>query len=104
LPLLRSVPTRPTAPSHAVPAPIHARSVSAWPTAFWQVPRPETTQFPHLGGPVTCTGDPVCGSRALWVEAEGEQAAGLACDSIEVSKGVVAMADPLAVITSVRLL
>lgn len=42
--------------------------------------------------------------QTIWGDPEGEQAAGLAWDWIEVASGVVAMADPMSVITNLRLL
>ncbi len=90
--------------SHARPAPIPAWAVFAWPTVLWQAPHRERRRFLHLGTRVTYTGDPVCSGQTLWGDPDGEQAAGLAWDWIELAQGVVAMADPMAVITNVRLL
>jgi hypothetical protein len=89
---------------HARPASIPAWAVFAWPTVLWQAPGPERTQFLHLGTRVTYSGDPICSGQTLWGDADGAQAAGLAWDWIELARGVVAMADPMAVITNVRLL
>ena len=92
------------APPHARTASIPAWAVFAWPTVLWQAPRPERLHFLHLGTRVTYAGDPVCSGQTLWGDPEGEQAAGLAWDWVELAQGVVAMADPMAVITNVRLL
>ena len=90
--------------SHTQSASIPAWAVFAWPTVLWQAPRPERLRFLHLGTRVTYAGDPVCSGQTLWGDPDGEQAAGLAWDWIELTQGVVAMADPMAVITNVRLL
>lgn len=89
---------------HRRTTPIPAWAVFAWPTVLWQVPPRERLRFLHLGTRVTYTGDPVCSGQTLWGDPEGDQAAGLAWDWIELAQGVVAMADPMAVITNVRLL
>ena len=83
---------------------IPAWAVFAWPTVLWQAPHPDRLHFLHLGTRVTYTGDPVCSGQTLWGDPEGAHAAGLAWDWIELAQGVVAMADPMAVITNVRLL
>lgn len=89
---------------HPSTAAIPAWAVFAWPTVLWQAPRAQRLRFLHLGTRVTYTGNPVCSGQTIWGDAEGDQAAGLAWDWIELAQGVVAMADPMAVITNVRLL
>jgi hypothetical protein len=89
---------------HLEPPSIPAWAVFAWPTVLWQAPHPEGRRFMHLGTRVTNPGQPVCSGQTLWGDSEAEQAAGLAWDWIELTHGVVAMADPMAVITNVRLL
>lgn len=76
----------------------------AWPTVLWQAPHPRRPRFLHLGTRVTYAGAPVRSGQTLWGDADGELTAGLAWDWIEVAQGVVAMADPMAVVTNVRLL
>jgi hypothetical protein len=71
---------------------------------LWQAPHRRRLRFLHLGTRVNYTGTPVRSGQTLWGDADGEQAAGLAWDWIELAQGVVAMADPMTVITSVRLL
>jgi len=83
-----------------------AWAVFAWPTVLWQAPRPGRLHFQHLGTHVTTVGNPVAPSsgQTLWGDAEGDATAGLAWDWVELAQGIVAMADPMAVITNVRLL
>ena len=86
------------------PPSIPAWAVFAWPTVLWQAPHPEGRRFLHLGTRVTNMGQPVCSGQTLWGDSDAEPAAGLAWDWVELAQGVVAMADPMAVITNVRLL
>lgn len=58
----------------------------------------------HLGTRVTMLGEPMCSGQTLWGDSEDGPCAGIAWDWIELTHGVVAMADPMAVITNVRLL
>lgn len=87
---------------HATPA----WAVFAWPPVLWQAPCPTRLHLLHLGTHVTSRGNPVapCSGQTVWGEPVGERAAGLAWDWIELAQGIVAMADPMAVITNVRLL
>ena len=95
-----------TAPHlHARPAKtIPAWALFAWPTVLWQAPPPGRLHFLHLGTRVTFSGEPLRSGQTIWGDPDGEQAAGLAWDWIELAQGVVAMADPMAVITNVRLI
>lgn len=90
----------PYAASRSIPA----WAVFAWPTVLWQAPHSSQLRFLHLGTCVTHTGSPVCSGQTLWGDPDGRQAAGLAWDWVELAQGVVAMADPMGVITNVRLL
>ena len=87
-------------PSAAVPA----WAVFAWPPVLWQAPSPAHRHFLHLGTRVTFSGEPLRSGQTLWGDPDGDQAAGLAWDWVELCQGVVAMADPMAVITNLRLL
>lgn len=83
-----------------------AWTVGAWPPVLWQPERHSLLHFVHLGTHVTArlsadwprTGQTVWGGRA------GESAAGLSWDWIEVCDGIVAIADPMMMITNLRLL
>lgn len=97
---IASMPVKPQAEPPAIPA----WAVFAWPTVLWQAQRPPGCRFLHLGTRVTTIGQPVRSGQTLWGESSAEPAAGLAWDWIELAQGVVAMADPMAVITNVRLL
>lgn len=86
------------------PPSIPAWAVFAWPTVLWQASHPQGCRFLHLGTRVTSVGQPACAGQTLWGDSEAEPAAGLAWDWIELTHGIVAMADPMAVITNVRLI
>lgn len=86
------------------PAAMPAWAIFAWPAVLWQAPPPVRPNFLHLGTRVALDGEPLRSGQTLWGDPDGEQAAGLAWDWIELARGVVAMADPMAVITNLRLL
>jgi len=83
---------------------VKAWSVFAWPSVLWQAPRRPLPQLSHLGTYVTSLGNPMtpCAGQTVWGEPLGDQAAGLAWDWIELAQGVIAMLDPMGVITNVR--
>jgi hypothetical protein len=62
--------------------------------------------FHHLGTRVTFSGDPVQPptGQTLWAAHADDGEAGIAWDWVQVTRGVVAMADPMSVITNLRLL
>ncbi|MDH3210360.1 MAG: hypothetical protein OEL91_08280, partial [Burkholderiaceae bacterium] len=63
-------------------------------------------QLLHLGTYITSFGSQLtpCSGQTVWGEPPGNNTAGLAWDWIELSQGIIAMADPMAVITNVRFL
>lgn len=77
----------------------------AWPAIFCQAHVKRKTRFVHLGTRVTTAGErgvPKAG-QTVWSEQLDEGEAGLAWDWIEIADGVVAMANPLCVLTNLRL-
>lgn len=91
------------APSLSAKA-VPAWAIFAWPTVLWQAPPALRPHFLHLGTRVTFGGDALHCGQTIWGDPDGEQAAGLAWDWVELARGVVAMADPMSVVTNVRLL
>lgn len=83
-----------------------AWTVGAWPPVLWQPEREAQLHFVHLGTHVATrlnadwprTGQTVWGGRC------GETAAGISWDWIEVCDGIVAIADPMMMVTNLRLL
>lgn len=63
-------------------------------------------RFHHLGTHVSPGGEgPGCiGGQTVWTAHGDEGDAGMAWDWIEIAQGVVAIADPLSVVTNVRLI
>ena len=98
-----------TTPSAVRPAAAaSAWAVFAWPAVLWQAPCGPGCRFRHLGTQITSrrTSDALCSGQTVWGDdTHGDAAAaGLAWDWVELGHGIVAMADPMSVITNVRLL
>ena len=87
--------------SHACPP----WTVRAWPPLLWQVDKLQPLRLRHLGTRVTNPGDQVSrtSGQTIWATAAAEGQAGMAWDWIQMPAGVVAMADPLSVVTNLRL-
>jgi hypothetical protein len=82
-----------------------AWAVCAWPTLLWQAAEARGLELMHLGTQVLTKRDEgQCSGQTLWGKQGQGEAAGLAWDWVEIREGVVAMADPLGVITNVRFL
>ena len=85
-----------------------AWAVFAWPAVLWQAPCAQECHFRHLGTQVTSLGssDEPCSGQTVWGDpqaGDSDAVAGLAWDWVELGRGIVAMADPMAVITNLRL-
>jgi hypothetical protein len=84
-----------------------AWTVYAWPPVLWQAARAPRLQLVHLGTHVRKSDDgaaPPCG-QTLWAQAgAADLAAGVAWDWVELRCGVVAIADPLGMVTNLTLL
>jgi hypothetical protein len=89
------------AASHACPP----WTVRAWPPLLWQVETPPRLRLRHLGTRVTNPGDQTTrtAGQTIWAAPMPGGQAGMAWDWIHLSRGVVAMADPLSVVTNLRL-
>jgi len=87
--------------SHACPP----WTVRAWPPLLCQVNNLRPLMLRHLGTRVTNPGDQVSrtSGQTIWAAAAAEGQAGMAWDWIQLPAGVVAMADPLSVVTNLRL-
>jgi hypothetical protein len=76
----------------------------AWPTLLWQADSTAELHFVHLGTRVL-THDkslPSAG-QTMWVGPLPDGDAGVAWDWVQIGRGVVAMADPMSVVTNLRL-
>ena len=81
-------------------------SLRAWPPILWQAGQPANWRFHHLLTRV----EPIAESRlravgqTVWASDADSGEAGVAWDWVLVARGIVAMADPMAVVTNLRLL
>jgi len=80
--------------------------VCAWPTLLWQASRAPQLHLTQLGTRVLNFGDELspCTGQTLWGDEREEQSAGVAWDWVRLQQGVVAMADPLGLVTNLKLL
>ena len=85
---------------------IPAWIVFAWPPVLWQASAAHDLQLVHLGTRVLTFGDRSgsCSGQTLWGDATSERSAGVAWDWVQIQRGVVAIADPLGLITNLKLL
>ena len=95
-------------PSHRAISVSHVApwSLRAWPPLYWQARHSGGLRFRHLGTRVTQSGDH-CGAttgQTLWSGNAEDGEAGVAWDWVQVSRGIVALADPMSVVTNLRLL
>lgn len=80
-------------------------TLRAWPPLLWQVGREVPSGLHHLSTQITHAGDPTSGTagQTLWAATADTGTVGLAWDWVQLQGGVLAMADPMAVITNLRL-
>jgi hypothetical protein len=73
---------------------------------LWQAAGPEHVRFHHLGTRITFAGDASGGiaGQTVWAAKSMDGEAGMAWDWVQLSRGVVAIADPMSVVTNVRLI
>jgi hypothetical protein len=73
---------------------------------LWQAECAPELNFVHLGTRVLSAGDDEhpCTGQTVWGSPVKDHAAGVAWDWIEVQQGVVAMADPMALVTNLQLI
>lgn len=91
---------------HAWPVPpVTPWSLRAWPPLLWQAGEPPRRRFEHLGTSVSPYSDahgPTAG-QTVWAAHDDEGEAGMAWDWVQIAHGVVAMADPMSLVTNLRL-
>ena len=83
-----------------------AWSLRAWPPLLWQAGSPTHVHFQHVGTRVELVGEspgPVSG-QTVWAATATGGRAGMAWDWVQIARGVVAIADPMSVVTNVRLI
>ena len=79
--------------------------VYAWAPVLWQAGSAPRLHLVHLGTRVLTFGDDEgpCSGQTLWGDGSDKPAAGVAWDWVELRQGVVAMSDPLGMVTNLRL-
>ncbi len=77
----------------------------SWRPVLWQTDRLPTERFEHRSTRITFTGDARVrmAGQTLWAGALDDGEAGVAWDWVQTARGVVAMADPMSVVTNLRL-
>lgn len=80
-------------------------SIRAWPLVLWQAGRESQLRFHHLSTHVTLPGDRTSrtSGQTIWGGLSEDGEAGVAWDWVQISSDVVAMADPMSVVTNLRL-
>ncbi|MBN8507143.1 MAG: hypothetical protein J0L57_00880 [Burkholderiales bacterium] len=80
-------------------------SVHAWPPLLWQAGRSAQLHWRHVGTCVTQPGSHDAGSagQTLWAGTGDSGEAGVAWDWVQIASDVVAMADPMSVVSNLRL-
>ena len=78
--------------------------VCAWAPVLWQADCPPDLHLVHLGTSVLTFGDDgPCSGQTVWGDRSDDRSAGVAWDWIELRRGVVAISDPLGMITNLRM-
>ena len=80
--------------------------VYAWAPVLWQASAAPRLHLVHLGTRVLSFGDNdfPCSGQTLWGDDSETHTAGIAWDWVEIRQGVVAMSDPMGMITNLRLI
>jgi len=80
--------------------------VASWPPVLWQADAAVRLDLVHLATHVETPAaiDTVCAGQTIWGAAALGGPAAMAWDWVQIPQGVVALADPLAVLTNLRLL
>ncbi len=80
-------------------------SLRAWPPLCWELTRKERLPLQHLSTQVTSRGErgAACTGQTIWAGHADNGDAGMAWDWVQIAEGVVAMADPMSVVTNLRL-
>jgi len=76
-------------------------TLRAWPPLLWQACRQTELAFEHLGTLVTSPDDRT--GQTMWGSRGRDGEAGVAWDWVQLPRGAVAMADPMSVVTNLRL-
>jgi hypothetical protein len=80
-------------------------SLRAWPPLLWQVGDVAPSEFHHLSTHVMSPAGAHCrlAGQTIWAGTIAGNEAGMAWDWVEIGSGIVAMADPMSVVTNLRI-
>ena len=83
----------------------HPWTLHAWPPLLWQVNKQIPLQMRHLRTQITRPGELLYRSmgQTFWSWHTDDGDVGMAWDWVQLGRGVLAMADPMAVVTNLRL-
>lgn len=83
-----------------------AWSLRSWPPLLWQATDPAHICFRHLDTRITLRGDPPtpAAGQTVWAGHVADGEVGMAWDWVQIARGIVAIADPMSVVTNVRLI
>jgi hypothetical protein len=72
---------------------------------LWQAHAQLPTRFKHIGTRIIFSGDPLYppAGQTIWAAHAASGEAGMAWDWVQIAAGVVAIADPMSVVTNLRL-
>jgi hypothetical protein len=79
-------------------------TVRAWPPLLWQASCTSQLHFVHLGTRVVRAESRAPAGQTFWIGPAEAGEAGMAWDWVQLDGGVVAMADPMAVVSNLRLI
>ena len=78
--------------------------VCSWPAVLWQADNPREWSFVHLGTRVVnvASSRQLGSGQTVWGSASNAPVAGVAWDWVELPQGVLALADPMGLVTNLR--
>lgn len=99
------MPRRASQPTASARAGITAWSLRAWPPLLWQAADSHGVHFHHLDTRIATLGEQAFATagQTVWAGHAAQGEAGMAWDWVQIARGVVAIADPMSVVTNVRL-
>lgn len=80
-------------------------SLYSWPAVFCQANHKNRLRFVHVGSCLTTLGDAATppSGQTIWAEQGIQPGAGLAWDWVQIGPGIIAMANPMCVVSNLRL-
>jgi hypothetical protein len=95
----------PTFSEYLLP-PATAWSLRAWPRLLWQARATPRVHFQHIDTCIVEPGEPTASpaGQTVWATTLADCRAGMAWDWVQITQGVVAIADPMSLVTNLRLI